>query len=234
MGFVRPEGTVTYRGADMTLDGPSDSPEFPAEQGWITWSPPPEPPEPLEQWWQSLRFKASFPDGTRINSSVDMKCDPSLTAIPGFVTGMSTDDGITYDLAFQGGAVSTRPDGWSLSEEGGVDTFPVPADEVFVEFDHVPHVTVFVVFDHRGRQLYRASEMAALLDEYGGGMCVGCTDSDGECPDRCLVSTMYGAGTPPQYLANPPDSPYLPFQLLIDADGLVLQATQLDPTILSP
>lgn len=204
IGNVTPEAVVTVDGIEFWDDGPD-----PLRPGWWRWFAN-EAIVTIDEGENALVFVATFDDGSTISTTVTVTCHPTLRDVPGYITAMTNEDGLSYLVAFDAGTMDEQPDGWRI-----VDIAPV----VF----KVDGDALFVVYDRTGRSIYRTSDFAALLGEIDQGLCNECGQSDGDCPDRCFVS--------PEYEDTTPLYGYVPFGLLVDSDNTVQQAAQLDPTI---
>lgn len=214
IGVVRPEGTVTYLGEAMIPDG-RFGPPYPLNEGWHRWVGAPEEPYPLNEGANTLEFIATFDDKSTTSTTITVTCDPSLRAVPGFISTMTTDDGLTYQIAFEAGALDEQPDGWSI-----VDTEPTAFE--------INDDAVFVIYDRTGRVLYSPEGFAALLAEHDDGMCDLCDGTRAmnteDCPDRCFALCWGDGDCEPIYGG-------VAFGLLIDTANNVQQAQQLDPTV---
>ncbi|MGI9584256.1 MAG: hypothetical protein ACR2N7_01545 [Acidimicrobiia bacterium] len=203
-GSVTPRAVVTVDGIEFWDDGPD-----PVRPGWWNWFAN-VAIVPLDEGSNELEFLATFDDGSTIPTTVTVICDSTLTIVYGLISAMYIDDEGTHQIAFDAGTMDDQPDGWAV-----VDTAPA----VFKANDNA----LFVVYDRTGEAYYQTADFAVLLTEIDGGLCDTCGQSGGECPDGCFASPEYG-DTTPLYR-------YVAFELLVDADHVVRQARQLDPTI---
>lgn len=217
-GAVRPSATVTMddgiHGAQTMIPDGDLGPPYPADEGWQRWVGGLEDGYPLQEGWNVIFFTAMFENGHKTSSQDLIICDPTLQAVYGYITGMSTTDGVAYELAFEAAEIDEQPDGWSTASASPV-VYPVAG------------WTTFVVYDRTGRSLYSESGFAELLAEHDAGMCDLCNGtaaiSTDDCPERCIAACCCKDDCDPIYTD-------IAFELLIDQDGFVVQAKQLDPT----
>lgn len=151
IGVVRPRASVTYLGEKMIPDG-EYGPPYSGSEGWQRWVGGDGEPYPLNEGANTLEFVATFDDGSTISTTITVTCDPSLESVPGYVTALTTDDGVNYELGFEAGRFDDQPDGWDI-----VDTVPT----AFVVDDDAS----FVVYPRGSQTILSPSEFAALIAE---------------------------------------------------------------------
>jgi len=215
IGVVESDGIVTYLGEEMIDDG-QFGPPYPLSDGWHRWTGHPEKPYPLDAGANTLEFVATFANGSTITKAVAVACDPAAVAKPGFVVSMDLyDQAEGYQMTFIPGNVDDQPDGWSIAPTDTEVVLPVHPDATFIVHDpgwiYTAQLTV--------------EEFAALVAFVDDGFCSDC--ADGYCPEGPL-GLQFPSGGGCIWMSWEQDGfASIAFEVLVDADGSVRQATQL-------
>lgn len=214
VGVVRPEGVVTYLGEEMIDDG-QFGPPYPLSDGWHRWVGEPEEPYPLDEGANALEFVATFADGSTATETITVVCDPAAVIKPGFVVSMDMyDQAEGYQMTFILGDVDDQPDGWAIAPTDTEVILTVHPDAVFIV--HAPEIY--------SAQL-TVEEFAALVQFVDDGLCSDCPD--GDCPVGPYGFQFPGGSGCIDMSWEQDGFASIPFEVLVDAEGSVRQATQL-------